>query len=156
MSEVATAPESKPKLGLLEGWTEEVFSFMLLRIWIGLRLFLAGLEKFQGEDGFSLENYYEKMGRFVTYFTENTYLPGWMAKPYCYSLGYGLLLFGVLVLAGIKPKFSLTLSGLMFISLSFGLMVDNEASGIAWLAAHMVLTVMALLLCKHNRLAIFG
>lgn len=153
MSET-NSPSKLP--AILQGWTPEAISFLLLRLWIGLRLFTAGLEKFQSGKTFSFENYYKKMNNFADYFVNNTYLPGWMAKPYCHSLGYGLLLFGVMVLLGIKPKISLFLSGLMFLSLSFGLMIDNEPSGIAWLGTHMLLTVGALLLCQHNKLAVLG
>jgi len=154
--ETTPASPANATSGILEGWTPEVISLLLLRIWIGLRLLIAGFEKFQSGTTFSFENYHTKMGNFVTYFAEQTILPGWLATPYCYSLGYLLITFGFMVLMGVRPLLTYALAGLMFISLSFGLMLDNEASGVAWLGIHMILTVMALMLAKHNRFAILG
>ena len=155
VTETTPTPDiTKP--GILSGWTPEVISLLLLRIWIGLRLLIAGFEKFQSGKEFSFEIYNTKMANFATYFTEQTILPGWLATPYCYSLGYLLITFGFMVLLGVRPLLSYGLAGLMFISLSFGLMIDNEASGVAWLGTHMILTVMALMLAKHNRFAVLG
>jgi thiosulfate dehydrogenase [quinone] large subunit len=43
---------------------------------------------------------------------------------------------------------------LLYVALSFGLMVVQEAEGVAWLGMHVVLTVGALLLVRYNRFAV--
>jgi thiosulfate dehydrogenase [quinone] large subunit len=56
----------------------------------------------------------------------------------------------------VKSRVSLFLTGLLYVSLSFGLMAVQEAEGVAWLGMHMVMFVGALLLVRYERLAIWA
>ena len=69
-------------------------------------------------------------------------------------LGPALLLLGLAILLGIASRTSLFLLGLLYISLTWGLVLINQNDGIAWLGTHMVLIVMALMLADHNRFAV--
>ncbi|MFA4970928.1 MAG: hypothetical protein WC540_14995 [Sulfuritalea sp.] len=45
--------------------------------------------------------------------------------------------------------------GLVYVGLSFGLMVVQETEGVAWLAIHVALVAGALVLVRHNRFALW-
>ena len=138
-----------------KGWTGPVWAFLLLRLFIGLRLFMSGIEKFERDLQYSFENYYENMGRMAEGITGSSFLPLYLTRFYAHSLGYLLILVGATVLLGIKPRISLVFSGLLFISLSFGLMTVAGNEGIAFLGVHVALTCGALFLVEHSRLALW-
>jgi thiosulfate dehydrogenase [quinone] large subunit len=46
------------------------------------------------------------------------------------------------------------LQGLIYIALSVGLILINQPDGISYLGIHVALVAMALLLAKHNKLAL--
>ena len=154
-------------------------AFLLLRLWLALRAIVTGLEKFAGKvteqkpllDEFGQPDingtmvavehkvyglkYYQGLpaalqGKFVA----EPLLPSFLMKPYAASLGYVLIISGVMLLLGLATRTSLFIQGLIYISLSFGLILINESGGVAWLAAHLLLVVAALALAKHNRFAI--
>ncbi|MBI5692411.1 MAG: DoxX family membrane protein [Verrucomicrobia bacterium] len=131
-------------------------AFLLLRLWLGLRTLLAGVEKFESGGSYSFENYYKNMGRMAQGITSASFMPLWMTKFYAMSLGYLLVLLGLAVLLGIKSRVSLFVTGLLYVSLSFGLMAVQEGEGVAWLGMHMVMFAGALLLVKYERLALWA
>jgi thiosulfate dehydrogenase [quinone] large subunit len=131
-------------------------AFLLLRLWLGLRTLFAGIEKFESGGNYSFENYYKNMARMAQGITSASWMPLWMTKFYAMSLGYLLIVFGLAVLLGVKSRVSLFLTGLVYVSLSFGLMAVQEAEGVAWLGMHMVMFVGALLLVRYERLAIWS
>ena len=140
---------------IFKGWTGLNWAFLLLRLFIGLRLFMAGIEKFESDMSYSFENYYQNMRRMAEGIAGASFLPELLTKPYAYSLGYALILVGAAVLLGIKPRISLVLSGLLFVSLSFGLMTVAENEGIANLGIQIGLTCAALSLVDHSRLVLW-
>ncbi|EDY83921.1 hypothetical protein VDG1235_3548 [Verrucomicrobiia bacterium DG1235] len=154
-------------------------AFLLLRVWLGVRSLLTGLEKFAGIetkqrpllDEFgdpdisgAMVNVKEKVYGFSHYhglpkplydkFAAEPLMPVWMLDLYSGVLGYILLLLGVLLLLGALPRITLLASGLVYVSLSVGLILLNESGGIAWLATHMILIALAAVLVKYNRFAI--
>jgi thiosulfate dehydrogenase [quinone] large subunit len=44
--------------------------------------------------------------------------------------------------------------GLVYVSLTFGLILIKQDAGVAWLGIHIILIVMALRLAPHNCLAV--
>jgi thiosulfate dehydrogenase [quinone] large subunit len=70
-------------------------------------------------------------------------------------LGPVLLILGITLLLGIANRVSLFLLGLLYISLTWGLILIKQDEGVSWLGVHMILIVMALALAEHNRLTIF-
>lgn len=131
-------------------------AFLLLRLFLGLRTFLAGLEKFEAGGKYSFENYYANMARMASGITGASFMPLWMTKAFAMSLGYLLLVFGVTILLGIKTRCSLILTGLLYVGLSFGLMAVQEGEGVAWLGMHIAMFAGALVLVKHNRFALWS
>ncbi len=66
-------------------------------------------------------------------------------------LGPSLLVLGVAILLGIASRTSLFLLGLLYTSLTWGLILIKQDEGVSWLGVHMILVVMALALSNHNR-----
>ena len=149
------------------------FAYLILRAWLGLRALVTGIEKFSGtvtkevsvggedggfaittevkvkEYGLSLyqgvpEPLYEKLA-------EEPMIPGFALTIYNGILGYALIAVGLMILAGVWSRIALLASGLIWASLSVGLILLKQDAGIAWLGMHVALTVAALLLVKHNR-----
>lgn len=149
------------------------FAFLILRAWLGLRALVTGIEKFSGtvtkevslggedggfaimseitvkEYGFSLyhgvpQPLYEKLA-------EEPLIPGFALSIYNGVLGYVLIAVGIMILAGIYSRIALLASGLIWVSLTVGLILLKQDAGVAWLGMHVALTVAALLLVKHNR-----
>lgn len=135
---------------------EYTAAFLLLRLFLGLRTLMAGVEKFESGGKYSFEAYYANMSRMATGITGASFMPLWMTKSFAISLGYLLIVLGVTLLLGIRTRCSLILTGLLYIGLSFGLMAVQEAQGVAWLAIHVGLIAGALVLVRHNRLAVWA
>lgn len=131
-------------------------AFLLLRLWLGLRTLMAGVEKFESSGSYSFENYYKNMGRMAQGITSSSFMPLWMTKTFAMSLGYLLIVFGVALLLGLKTRASLFLTGLLYVGLSFGLMAVQEADGVAWLGMHIVMFSGALFLVRYNRFALWA
>jgi thiosulfate dehydrogenase [quinone] large subunit len=155
------------------------YAYLILRVWLGLRALVTGIEKFSAtvtkevameaeegafaipglvtemkvkEYGFSHYNgvpeaLYEKLA-------EEPLMPGFALSIYSGVLGYVLIAVGIMILAGICSRIALLVSGLVWASLSVGLILLKQDAGIAWLGMHVALTVGALLLVKHNRFSV--
>ena len=157
------------------------FAFLVLRLWLGVRSILTGLEKFAGVetkqrpllDEFgdpdisgAMVNVKEKVYGFSHYhglpkplydkFAAEPLMPVWALDLYSGVLGYILLALGVLLVAGALPRLTLLASGLVYVSLSVGLILLNESGGIAWLGTHVLLIAVALMLVKYNKYAVAG
>lgn len=131
-------------------------AFLLLRLFLGLRTFLAGLEKFEAGGKYSFENYYTNMARMASGITGASFMPLWMTKTFAMSLGYLLLVFGTMLLLGVKTRLTLIATGLLYVGLSFGLMAVQEAEGVAWLGMHIAMFAGALVLVRHNRFSVWA
>ena len=155
------------------------FAFWILRVWLGLRALLTGLEKYAGKvteqqplldefgepdlNGAMVEVSHKVYG-FAHYhglpaplgdkFAAEPLLPAWSLSLYDKLLGPALILFGVTLLLGIAPRLTLFAQGLLYCSLSVGLILINESGGVAWLGIHVLLIVAALRLVQHDRLAL--
>jgi len=158
-----------------ESSLEYVFAMWVLRLWLSVRAIGAGIEKFAGKKGSEAaveidgepndygltESASEKVYGFDHYhgvpealygkFQAEPLVPGFMLKIYDITLGPLLLIFGFMLLLGVCTRISLFAMGLIYTSLSFGLILLKQDAGVAWLATHIILVVMALVLAKHNR-----
>ena len=129
-------------------------AFLVIRLWLGLRALLAGLEKFESKGTYSFAGYYENMKRMATGITGASFMPLWSTKLFAMSIGYVLIALGITILLGIKTRCSLFLMGLTYVALSFGLMAVQESEGVAWLGMHVALVAGGLALVQHNRFAL--
>lgn len=152
-----------------------IFAALLLRLWLGVRAVQTGIEKFAGArmsdqpvevDGvpydpdltevasskaYSLSNYHGIPGSMKDSFQEEPLMMGWALKVYDVVLGPALILLGLTILVGIASRVSLLLLGLLYISLTWGLILVKQDAGVAWLGVHMIMIVLALAWADHNR-----
>ena len=134
-------------------WSAESWAFISLRLFLSLRFILAGLGKFQGEEGYSFSNYYHGVIPWMTStFAEKTNLPSFLVTPYAYTIGYVEILLGILLLLGIKTKYVLALFALVFVSLAYGQMLLGDNDSVTSIAIHLMVTTAALYFVRHNKL----
>lgn len=172
---MSSSPSASESTCGLDGYASTC-AFLILRLWLGMRAVATGLEKFSGKISeqkplvdefgqpdingamvtverkvYALKYYQGIPAALQSKFAAEPLLPSWLLKPYTASLGYVLIASGVMLLLGIGTRTSLFIQGLIYISLTFGLILITENNGIAWLAPHILLVVAALVLAKHNR-----
>lgn len=133
---------------------------LLLRLWIGLRLFFAGLDKFRmgsGEDAtFSMENYEKKMGAIAKLTYENGFLPKALCDLYAKPLGFLLLIAGAWVVIGLLSRWSLFFAGLVTLSLGLGLATLPDDTEVLYIGVHILIIAAALATNQHNKLSLDG
>lgn len=151
---------------------------LTLRIWLAIRAIQTGIEKFAGTsagskavniDGapndyglteatsskaYALDNYQGVPGPLYDQFAGEPFIPSWGLDLYNIVLGPALLILGFALLLGLATRFTLFAMGLLYTSLTFGLILIKQDAGIAWLGTHILLIVAALALAKYNRFAI--
>ena len=151
---------------------------LTLRIWLGLRAIQTGIEKFAGskanssvvaidgvpnsygltKDGadkfYSFSEYHGVPVPLYDKFASEPLVPTWGLNLYETILGPVLILLGLGILFGIAQRISLFVMGLVYTSLTFGLILIKQDAGIAWLGVHIIMVVMALALAKYNKFAI--
>lgn len=167
-----TSPDSNsPDLGLVLG-------MLTLRIWLSVRAIQTGIEKFAGTssgsraveiDGapnaygltedtsskvYALSQYNGVPAPLYEKFSSEPLIPEWALNLYNVILGPVLILLGLTLLLGIATRISLFAMGLVYTSLTFGLILVKQDAGIAWLGVHILLVVAALALAKFNRFAL--
>jgi thiosulfate dehydrogenase [quinone] large subunit len=154
------------------------YGALLARIWLGVRAIQTGLEKFAGtkvsekvvdidgapndygltSDGadkvYSMANYHGVPEALKTKFAEEPLMAGWALNIYDKVLGPALLVLGLTILLGIASRTSLFALGLLYISLTWGLILIKQDPGVAWLGTHMLIIIAALALHQHNRFCI--
>ncbi len=137
------------------------FAHLILRLWVGLRLFMAGLDKLRekGGDGFgfqfiekSMAPIIENMGKYA-----NTHvLPEFAIKPYAMVLPWLLLIAGITCILGVCTRWALLLGGLTFVSLAFGLMAMPDDTEAVYRGIEVALTALALMTAAHNKFSVDG
>ncbi|MBL9113802.1 MAG: DoxX family membrane protein [Verrucomicrobiaceae bacterium] len=139
-------------------WT---YAHTILRLWVGLRLFMAGIDKFRTKGGneFSFENLSANLTPIKTLMMESTpgfLLPKFMITPYFYVLTAGLIIAGITSLLGVCTRLSLFVGGLLFVSLSHGIMALPDDKDAVWLGIQVAITAFALVTASHNQLSVDG
>jgi thiosulfate dehydrogenase [quinone] large subunit len=134
---------------------EYTAAFLLLRLFLGLRTLMAGLEKFEANRTFSTANYSENMTRMATGISNNSVIPLWAAKAFALPLGYLLTILGLAILLGVKSRATLFITGLLYVGLGFGLMAVQEGEGVAWIGMQVLMFAVALALVRNDRFAVW-
>ena len=160
-----------------ENSLEYILGMLLLRLWLAMRAIQTGIEKYAGmgdpnvtsvmADGsdtgltvtadtkvYALGNYHGVPQALKDQFEGEPFIPSWGLGLYDAVLGPALIIMGITLLLGIATRFSLFAMGLLYTSLTFGLILIKQDAGIAWLGTHIILIVMALALAKYNKFAI--
>ena len=134
----------------------EAWACFFLRMWIGMRLMLAGLTKFlsknEEETGWIFDK--EKAGKVMGSITEtmkaNTAIPENMLNSYALVLPWALLIVGATVMLGLFTRISLFLAGGLVLSLSFGLMLLPDDTAAVERGVEIIVVGLALMTVKHN------
>ena len=137
----------------------EAWACFLLRMWIGIRLTLAGVTKFltKNEEGgweFSKETADNIMGSITGNMKANTPMTEWMLNTYASVLPWTLIIVGCWVIVGLFSRCALIVSGFIILSLSFGLLLLPEDVDGTLRAIEILVIALALMTVKHNILAV--
>ena len=134
------------------------FAHLILRLWVGLRLLLAGIDKMRekGGSGFGVEFIEKSMAPIIKTITDNTLIPGWAIAPYGVVLPWVLLIAGLLCIVGLCTRWSLLLGGLTFVSLAVGLMALPDDDQAVFRGIEVALTALALMTAAHNKFSVDG
>jgi thiosulfate dehydrogenase (quinone) large subunit len=161
------------------GLTGHSLAFLALRLWLGARALVTGLEKYSakitvqeplldaaGQPDLSgamidvekkiygLKYYHALPDTLQTKFAAEPLLPGFLSAPFYALLGPALLVLGVLLLIGAANRLTLFAMGGLYAALTFGLLLIGQDAGVSWLAIHVGLVALALTLVDHNRFAV--
>lgn len=159
---------------------EYTLAFWVLRLWLGLRALLAGIEKYAAyntiqkplidpttgmEDPsgamvevkmkfYAATNYSGIPPTLKDKFATEPLLPHFALHAFDTLLGPALIITGVMLLLGLGTRLSLFLQGIIYSALMVGLLLIRQEDGIAWLGIHVGLVALALMLAKNNRLCL--
>ena len=153
--------------------------FLVLRLWLAVRALVTGIEKFTGtvnvqkplldEFGnpdatgaiveiptkvYGITHYHGMAPSLEEALRAEPLMPGWALTAYGYALGPLLIITGLTLLLGIATRASLFIMGLIYVSLTVGLILLNQDAGIAFLAGHALMVALALKWAGHNRLTL--
>lgn len=81
-------------------------------------------------------------------------LPAFMVMPFAYVLPFGEMIAGALILLGLYTKVGLTLSGLLLIGLTFGLVMLGRADGVAHNLIYVLVNFVLLWFVDMNRFSL--
>jgi thiosulfate dehydrogenase [quinone] large subunit len=155
-------------------------AFLILRGWLAVRAILTGIEKFgtyktiqkplidpttgmEDPSGamvdvkikfYALTNYSGIPAPLKDKFANEPLLPHSLLGVFDHLLGPTLIATGIMLLLGIGTRLSLFVQGLIYIALTVGLILIKQDDGISWLGIHVALVAFALMLAKHNKLAL--
>jgi thiosulfate dehydrogenase [quinone] large subunit len=154
-------------------------AFMVLRLWLGVRALLAGIEKFgvyqstpmavldaNGQPDasgvmhnvnvkhYALSNYSGVPGALKDKFTHEPLLPQFALGIFDHVLGPLFILSGVMLLIGLGTRISLFVQALLYLALTVGLILIDKPDGVTYLGVHVAMVAFALVLSKHNKFAL--
>ena len=137
------------------------FAHLLLRLWVGLRLFMAGLDKFRWGNGptvsFGLDNYAKKTGPLAKLMTDNSFMPEWACNAFAATIGYILVPVGIWVAIGIFTEFGLLAAGLVFLALGMGLAsLPDDTEVVSNIGLSILIVAAALVTSKAKTFSIDG
>lgn len=157
----------------------KTWAFLTLRLWLGARTLLAGIEKFSEritlqeplldatgapdpsgavvevqKKVYGVSHYHALPEALQTKFLQEPLLPPSLTAPFYASLGYVLVALGLMLLLGLFTRLSLVLTALLYTALMLGLLLIRQEDGVAWLAIHAGLIAFALSLSHYNRFSL--
>jgi uncharacterized membrane protein YphA (DoxX/SURF4 family) len=141
--------------------SEVAFANLILRLWVGLRLFMAGIDKFRDkatkEYAFGNMDVLKKnVQPLYDNMVAETFLPSFMVANYVVVLSYALIIVGLWVIVGLFSRLSLLAAGLLFVSLSFGLMALPDDDQAVFRGIEVAITAFALMTAAHGKISLDG
>ncbi len=154
MSDHTTPSSCCPRLDL-------AFANLITRLWVAMRLFMAGVDKFRSGDGvnatFNMGNYETKSTQIAKLMSDNSFIPESLASPFAHYIGFVLLAVGAWVAIGLFSEFALLAAGLTFLSLGFGLAaLPDDLELCANIGIGIIMTYAALSTNKSGFLSLDG
>jgi len=137
------------------------FAHTLLRLWVGLRLFMAGIDKFRSGNGpsttFSFDNLTKKADQIATLMSTNSFLPEPLCKAFAQGIPYPLVIVGIWVALGLFTEVALLAAGLVFLSLGFGLAaLPDDAEVVNNIGISILIVAAALATTKGKGISLDG
>ncbi len=137
------------------------FAHLLLRLWVGMRLFMAGLDKFRWGNGptvsFGIDNYAKKTGPLAKLMTDNSFMPESAATGFAAVIGYILVPVGIWVAIGLFTELGLFAAGLVFLALGFGLAsLPDDTEVVSNIGLSILIVAAALVTAKAKNFSIDG
>lgn len=137
------------------------FAHLLLRLWVGMRLFMAGLDKFRWGNGptvsFGLDNYAKKTGPLAKLMSDNSFMPEAACNAFAATIGYILIPVGIWVAIGLFTELGLFAAGLVFLALGFGLAsLPDDTEVVSNIGLSILIVAAALVTAKAKNLSLDG
>jgi thiosulfate dehydrogenase (quinone) large subunit len=134
------------------------FAHLILRLWVGLRLLWAGLDKLRekGGTGFGVEWIGKSMQPIVDNMEQYAFLPKFSISLYAMVLPWALLITGVWAILGFANRLGLFAAGMVFVSLSVGLMALPDDNQVVFRGIEVAITALALMTAHANQFSIDG
>ncbi|MBE7497530.1 MAG: DoxX family membrane protein [Verrucomicrobiaceae bacterium] len=137
------------------------YAHLLLRLWVGMRLFMAGVDKLRDGSGeattFSMDNLAKKSARIADLMSSNSFLPKAMCEQFAHYIVWPLLGVGVWVVLGIFTELGLLAAGLVFLALGFGLAaLPDDAEVVGNIGVSIGLVALALMTAHAKQLSLDG
>ncbi len=131
---------------------------LILRLWVGLRLLFAGLDKMRekGGSGFGLDFIPKSMAPIKENMIQYSILPKWSVEMYAQFLPFALLIIGAWAIIGLFTRASLFAAGLLFVSLSLGLMSLPDDDQAVMRGIEVAITAFALVTSSSNLFSLDG
>jgi thiosulfate dehydrogenase [quinone] large subunit len=122
-------------------------AYTLLRVILGVIFVTTGTAKFIGGIG----NFVGTMNQ-----SFSGKLPAAMVMPFAYAIPFCEVIAGALILLGLFTRVGLTISGLLLIGLTFGVVVLGDPSTVAHNLQYALINFVLLWLVDLNRCSIDG
>jgi len=120
-------------------------AYALTRITYGLIFLFYGIGKFRG----GLSNF---VGGMNQQFSGK--LPAVLVMPFAYFIPFAETISGALILLGLFTRMGLTLSGLLLVGLTFGVVILGQAPTVAHNLQYVLLNFLLLWFLEFNRFSL--
>jgi thiosulfate dehydrogenase [quinone] large subunit len=127
--------------------TSRETAYVLTRITYGVIFLFYGIGKFM----IGLSNF---VGGMNQQFSGK--LPAFMVMPFAYVLPFGETISGALLTLGLFTRVGLTLSGLLLVGLTFGLVMLGRSDGVAHNLIYVLVNFVLLWFVDINRISLDG
>ncbi len=122
-------------------------AYALMRITYGVIFLFYGIGKFMG----GISNF---VGGMNQQFSGK--LPAAMVMPFAYFIPFAETISGALILLGLFTRVGLTLSGLLLVGLTFGMVILGQAPTVAHNLQYVLINFVLLWFVELNRFSIDG
>lgn len=156
------------------------FAFLVLRLWLAVRALFIGIEKYSSYRSvamplidpstgqpdasgvmtnvnvktYALANYAGIPAAFKDKFAHEPLFPKFALVAFDKMLGPAFILTGIMLLVGLGTRLSLLAQALIYIALTVGLVLIDQADGVAYLGIHIGLVAGAFILAEYNRFVV--